>query len=162
MVINHFALLLKTLLVHKVVIGCTDVGVGGDDESAARVMDLLVHVHDIILAEAFVVEFTVLVVLSVLSVEPEDIDGEAKVAEVLVSLDDLVSGVVLPLGEVVSKRVHGWHWSVSSKLRKFLLELLGVTFGTHKVELKSVAFGDEGRVGLLTSVGVVEEDESLS
>ena len=108
------------------------------------------------------VELTVLVVLSVLAVEPEDIDGEAEVGEVLVPLNNLVSGVLLPLGEVVSKRVNGWHWSVTCELGKLLLELLGIAFGAHEVELESVALRDEGGVGLLTAVGVVQEDEGLS
>ena len=108
-----------------------------------------------------VVELTILVVLGVLTIEPEDIDWEAEVAEVVVPLNDLVGRVVLPLGEVVSKRVHGWHWCVTSQLRKLLLELLGVALGAKQVEFKSVALRDEGRVGLVATVSVVQEHECL-
>ena len=160
--VDKLSLLGETLLVHEVVIGGVDVGVGSDDETTARSVDLVVHVHDVVLRESLVVELTVLVVLSVLAIEPEDIDGEAELGEVVVPLNHLVGRVVLPLGEVVAERVHRGHWGVASQLREFLLELLGGALGTEKVELESVALGDEGGVGLVSVVGVVEEDVGLS
>lgn len=48
-IINHLALLGKTLLVHEVVVAGTNVRISGNDESTARVVDLLVHVHDVVL-----------------------------------------------------------------------------------------------------------------
>jgi len=103
MLIDVLALLLEAFLVHEVVAGGADVGVGGDDEATAGVVDLAVHVHNIILRESLVVVLTILVVLSVLTVEPEDIDRETELGEVVVSLGDLVSRVLLPLAEVVSE-----------------------------------------------------------
>lgn len=161
-VIDMLALLFETFLVHKVILGCTKMRVCGDNEATSGVMDLLIHVHDIILREAFVVVLTVLVVLSVLAIEPEHIDGEAEVREIVVSLDDLVSGVLLPLREVVTKGVHGGHWGVTSELRKFFLKLLGVSLSTKQVEFKSISLRDKGRVGLLAHVSVVEEHKSFS
>jgi len=160
--VNVLALLLEAFLVHEVVGGGAEMGVGSDNEATARVVDLTVHVHDIILREALVVVLTVLVVLGVLAVEPEDIDGETELGEVVVSLDDLMGRVLLPLGEVVTERVHGRHWGVTSELREFLLKLLGVALGAHEVELESVALRDESGVGLLTKMSVVQEDEGLS
>jgi hypothetical protein len=109
-----------------------------------------------------VVELTILAVLGVLAVEPEHIDGEAEVGEVVGSVSDLLGRVVLPLGEVVTERVHRWHGSVAGKLGKLLLEFLGVALGTQEVELKSVALRDESVVGLLAMMGMVHEDESFS
>ena len=159
--INVLALLHKTLLVHEVVLASTDVRISSNDETTSRVVDLVVKVHDVILGEALVVELTIVVVLSVLAVEPEDIDGEAEVSEITVALNKLVSRVVLPLGEVVTERVERRHGSVASELRKFLLELLGVALSAQEVELKSVALRDESVVGLLAVMGLVEEDEGL-
>jgi len=82
------------------------VGVSSNDEATAVLIDIRVHVHQVELREAFVVELSVLVVLSIFAVEPENIDWEAEFVEVFVSLNDLLSGVILPLGEVVSERVH--------------------------------------------------------
>lgn len=124
------ALLLETFFVHEVVLGCTKMRVCGDNKATSGVMDLLVHNHNVILRETFVVILTVLVVLSVLAIEPEHIDGEAEVREIVVSLDDLVSGVFFPLREVVTERVHGGHWGITGELRKFFLELLGVGLST--------------------------------
>ena len=138
-IVNELALLGHALLVHEVVIGGADVGVGGNDKATARIVDLLVHVHHIVLREAFVVELAVLVVLSVLAVEPEDIDGETEGGEVVVALNDLVGGVLFPLGEVVSERVHGGHWGVAGKLSELLLQLLRGSISTEEVELECVA-----------------------
>lgn len=160
--IHHLSLLLKTLFVHEVVLGGADMRISSDHKSTARVMHSFVHVHDIVLREANVVELTILIILSIFTVEPEDIDRESEFTEVIVPLNNLVRRVVFPLREVVSKRVHGRHWSVSSQLTKLLLELLGVALSTQKVELKSIALGDEGRVCLLTAVCVIKEDKCLS
>ena len=102
-------------------------------------MNLLVHVHHIVLAEALVIVLTILIVLSILAVEPENINREAKLGEIVVAFDHLMGRVELLLREVVAERVHGWHWCVASQLTQLLLELLGVAFGTHQVELESVA-----------------------
>ena len=159
--INVLALLHETLLVHEVVLAGTDVRISSNDETTSRVVDLVVQVHDVILGEALMVELTVVVVLGVLAVEPEDIDGEAVVGEVTVTLDKLVSRVVLPLGEVVSERVERRHGGVASKLGELLLLLLGIALRAQEVELESVALRDEGVVGLLAVMGVVQEDEGL-
>ena len=161
-IINVLTLLLEALLVHEVVLGGADVRVGSDDEATAGLVDVLVHDHDIVLVEGLVVELSVLIVLGILTVEPEDINGEAEVGEVVVSLRDLLGRVLLPLGEVVTKRVYRRHGGVSSELRKLLLELLGVGLSTHQVELESITLRDEGRVALGALVGVVEEDEGFS
>ena len=160
--IDLLALLLEAFLVHEVVAGGVDVRVGSNSESTARLPDVVVHLHHVILAEALVVKLTILSVLSIVRVEPEDIDGHTKGCEVVVALHDLVGRVVLPLGEVVSKRVDGRHGSVTSELRKLLLELLGGGLSAEKVELEGISLRDEGGVGLLTIVGVVEEAEGLS
>ena len=76
-IIDVLSLLLKTLLVHEVILGGVDVRIGSDDEATSRVVDLLVHDHDVVLVEALLVELTVLIVLSILTVEPEDINWEA-------------------------------------------------------------------------------------
>ena len=160
--IDLLALLFEALLVHEVVTGGVDVRVGSNGEATARLPDVVVHLHNVILAEALVVELTVLCVLSIVRVEPEDIDGHAESCEVIIALHDLVSRVILPLGEVVSEGVDGRHGSVTCELRKLLLELLGGGLSTEKVELEGVTLRDEGGVGLLTVVGVVEEAEGLS
>ena len=119
-VIDELALLGEALLVHEVVVAGPDVRVGSNHEAAARVVHLLVHVHHVVLREALVVVLTILVVLSVLAIEPEDVDGEAEFGEIVVALGHLVGGVVLPLGEVVAERVSGWHGRVASQLRQLL------------------------------------------
>jgi hypothetical protein len=161
-VIDFLALLQKTLLVHEVVVAGADMRISGNNEATARVVDLLVHVHDVVLREALMVILTVVVVLSILAVKPENINGEAEVSEIGVALNNLVSGVLFPLGEVVAERVHRRHGSVTSQLREFLLNLLGVALSAHEVELKSVALRDESVVSLLAVMGVVKEDEGLS
>jgi len=103
--IDGFALLGHTLFVHEVIVRGAHVGVGGDDKATLVLINSLVHVHQVELREAFVVELTVLVVLSILTVEPEYIDGEAEIVKVVVAFNDLLRGVILPLGEVVSERV---------------------------------------------------------
>ena len=160
-VIDELALLEHAFLVHEVILGSADMGVGSDGEATARVVDLLVHDHHIVLREALMVEFTILSVLSILRVEPEDVDWEAELGEIVVALNDLVSRVLLPLGKVVSKRVSGWHRSVSCQLSKLLRQLFGRFLGAKKVELKSVALRDEGRVGLEAFVGWVHKHEGL-
>ena len=161
-VIDFLALLQKTLLVHEVVVAGADMRISGNNEATARVVDLLVHVHDVVLREALMVILTVVVVLSILAVKPENINREAEVSEIGVALNNLVSGVLFPLGEVVAERVHRRHRSVTSQLREFLLNLLGVALSAHEVELKSVALRDESVVSLLAVMGVVKEDEGLS
>ena len=76
-IIDVLSLLLKTLLVHEVILGGADVRIGSNDEATSCVVDLFVHDHDVMLVEALLVKLTVLVVLSILAVEPEDINGEA-------------------------------------------------------------------------------------
>lgn len=161
-VINGLALLGETLLVHEVVIAGADVRIGGNDEATARSPDLVVHGHNVLLVEALLVELAVLVVLGVLAVEPEVVDGEAEVVEIVGSVSDPVGRVVLPLREVVSERGKGRHAGVAGELSKLLLELFGIALSAQKIELKSVALGDEGVVSLLTVVTVVQENEGLS
>jgi len=156
------ALELHTVLVYMEVLISLNVWVDNSDKAALGSMNSVVHVHNIELVEALVIELSVAEIVGVLNVEPEDIDWESIASEIAVSSRDGVGVELLILGVVVSEGVNWWHWGVSSKLGKLLLEMLWRALRTEEVELKSVALGDESVVGSLSKMSVVDEDESLS
>lgn len=156
------ALELHTILEDMEFFISVDVWVDDGDEASLRVMDGVVHLHNIVLVEALVVELSVREIVGVLNVEPEDIDWETVAGEVVVSLDDILGGELLVLRVVISEGVDWWHWGVTSELRELLLEVLWRTLSSEEIEFKSVALRDESVVGSLAKVGVVDEDEGLS
>lgn len=115
-VVGLLTLEFHTFRVYMALFVGTDMWVNDGDESTSSIMDSLVHVHDLLLAELCVVEFSVLLLLGILNIEPENIDWESVSAEIMVTLDHLVSISILVLGEVVSERVNRWHRGISSQL----------------------------------------------
>lgn len=135
-----------SLLVDVVGVVSTDMWVNNCDESSSSIVDSLVQVHDLLLAEALVVELCVLLLLSMVNVKPENINRESISAKVMVTFDHVISIKFLVFAEVISERVYGWHWSVSSQLREFLLEVLWRGLSSQEIELKSISLRDEGIV----------------
>ena len=86
------------------------------DKSTARVVHSLIETHHLVLAELFVIEFSILIILCILHVKPKDINWEAISAEVMIALQHLVSIGLLILGKIVSKGVDWWQWSISCQL----------------------------------------------
>ena len=144
------------------IFGGTNVWIDNDDKASFGLRNHVIHEHNIFLIELLVIEFGVLLLLRVLNVEPEDVNWEVMMIEVVATSYHVMGSHVLPLREMVSKTVNWWHLDVSGQLRELLLQLFWCTLSSHKVELKSVSLRDKGRVESLTHVCFVDEDESLS
>lgn len=121
-----------------------DVTILDEDHTTALRIQLHIVLGNLALWPGSLVEDKVLVVLRVLNVAPEHIDWEAVFREVLVSLDQHLSSVLLPLAEVETERGETWDRCVATELREGLLNVLGAERRTqnkhfHGTTLASVA-----------------------
>jgi hypothetical protein len=134
---------LDSLLVHEVVLRCLDVRVVDHDESPVSLLDLRVHLVDLVDWECLLVEDEVLEVLRVVEIRPKDVHWEAILGEILVALHHQVSAVVLVLAVVEAETVKRRQWSVACQLGESVLVRLWALSGTENEELELVTERDE-------------------
>ena len=101
----------------EVVLGDFDVGIEDHCDAAALLFDFFVHLGYLRLGEVLLVEPEVLVaafrrvLLGPLDVGPDNVEREAILGEVSVSVHENLSGHVGPLAEVEAKGLDHGHWS---------------------------------------------------
>ena len=104
--------------------------VDDDDDTAARILDRLVHICDLSLCEVLRVEFEVfialkiVILLSPLDIAPEHINGEAVHGKVSITFYKHLSRYRIPLAEMIAKRVDKRHGSEAGHQSQVLAQKL--------------------------------------
>ena len=121
---------LHTLSIDKVVLGGLDMGIDDDDNTAARSLNLRVHVADLSVCEVFRVKLEVFVacwiviLLGPFNIGPEYINRESIVRELGVSVHEHVSGDWCPFAEMETESVQERHRGEAGDRSQVLVDLL--------------------------------------
>ena len=136
------------LRIDWIAIVCLDMRVSDHHYMSIVCFKLLVHLEDLLERESVSVKHEVLLILGVANVHPEDIHRVFILDEVKISLDDVLSACVVPLTEMETKRVEGWHLCKACDLSIFLNDSFTAFYsiscsgGEHK-HIDDASFGDE-------------------
>ena len=123
-------LTLDTLGIDEVVFGSLDMWIDDDDNTAARSLNLRVHVTNLSFCEVFRVELEVLVacwiviLLGPFNIGPEHIDRESIIGELGVSIHEHISGDWCPFAEMEAEGVQERHRGEAGDRGQVLVDLL--------------------------------------
>ena len=118
------------LVVNKVVLRSLDMRVNYHDNAAPRILNLFIHLSDLVVGEVLRIELEVLIALWIvvllgpLDIAPKHIDGEPIVGKVLVALHQHLCRDWVPLAEVEAEHVQEGQWSKASDCGEILHEKL--------------------------------------
>ena len=87
-----------------------------DHKAPLCICNCVIHAHDILHIEVFIVELSVLMLPGVLDVEPEHVYWEAVVVESVTAFYDIMGCHVLIFRVMEAKTVDRWHVKVSCEL----------------------------------------------
>ena len=90
-----------------------DVRIGNNHKASFCICNDIVHSHHVLHTEVFVIEFSVLIFLSVFNIEPEHINWERVVIEGMTALYNIVSSCVFIFRVVESKTMDWWHFEIA-------------------------------------------------
>lgn len=104
--------------------------VNDHDNAAPRILNLFIHLSDLVVGEVLRIELEVLIALWIvvllcpLDIAPKHIDGEPIVCKVLVALHQHLCRDRVPLAKVEAKHVQEGQWSKASDCGEILHEKL--------------------------------------